>query len=238
MELAQGWRRAIAGGMKNEPLTGWNAFLVSPAAPATAMPAIELEGYLTGLVVIPDILPPSVWIQGLWGDEEPIFDSSQQLQAALYSVMEHYNAVIRQIDGKGAKWKPMFFASDGAVDVERCGLWVGGFWKALMLAPEGWMVLARDERTQCLIEPFAAFIDLDDLRDIEGFDASRLPDNLDEIRRTCAEDIPHVLPALRKFAQIRAGNGADTPRPSRKVGRNEPCPCGSGKKYKHCCGLN
>lgn len=26
----------------------------------------------------------------------------------------------------------------------------------------------------------------------------------------------------------------DTP----KVGRNEPCPCGSGKKYKHCCGRN
>jgi len=21
-----------------------------------------------------------------------------------------------------------------------------------------------------------------------------------------------------------------------KVGRNQPCPCGSGKKYKHCCG--
>jgi preprotein translocase subunit SecA len=24
--------------------------------------------------------------------------------------------------------------------------------------------------------------------------------------------------------------------PSGKVGRNDPCPCGSGKKYKHCCG--
>ena len=23
---------------------------------------------------------------------------------------------------------------------------------------------------------------------------------------------------------------------NKKVGRNEPCPCGSGKKYKHCCG--
>ena len=23
---------------------------------------------------------------------------------------------------------------------------------------------------------------------------------------------------------------------SKKIGRNEPCPCGSGKKYKHCCG--
>ena len=25
---------------------------------------------------------------------------------------------------------------------------------------------------------------------------------------------------------------------STKVGRNDPCPCGSGKKYKHCCGKN
>ena len=24
----------------------------------------------------------------------------------------------------------------------------------------------------------------------------------------------------------------------KKVGRNDPCPCGSGKKYKKCCGLN
>jgi hypothetical protein len=23
--------------------------------------------------------------------------------------------------------------------------------------------------------------------------------------------------------------------PDHKVGRNEPCPCGSGKKFKHCC---
>ena len=23
---------------------------------------------------------------------------------------------------------------------------------------------------------------------------------------------------------------------ARKIGRNEPCPCGSGKKYKRCCG--
>ncbi|WMI72031.1 preprotein translocase subunit SecA [Aminobacterium sp. MB27-C1] len=35
--------------------------------------------------------------------------------------------------------------------------------------------------------------------------------------------------------------GAEKPQPIRKgpkVGRNDPCPCGSGKKYKHCCGKN
>jgi preprotein translocase subunit SecA len=37
-----------------------------------------------------------------------------------------------------------------------------------------------------------------------------------------------------------AGNGYGKPAPvrreGRKIGRNEPCPCGSGKKYKRCCG--
>lgn len=34
------------------------------------------------------------------------------------------------------------------------------------------------------------------------------------------------------------GNVAGEPylRPGPKIGRNEPCPCGSGKKYKHCHG--
>ena len=27
-------------------------------------------------------------------------------------------------------------------------------------------------------------------------------------------------------------------REGKKIGRNEPCPCGSGKKYKKCCGAN
>ena len=27
-------------------------------------------------------------------------------------------------------------------------------------------------------------------------------------------------------------------RQGKKIGRNEPCPCGSGKKYKQCCGRN
>jgi preprotein translocase subunit SecA len=39
-------------------------------------------------------------------------------------------------------------------------------------------------------------------------------------------------------AAAAAGMGASTAAggPVGKVGRNEPCPCGSGKKYKKCCG--
>ncbi|MEW6001969.1 MAG: preprotein translocase subunit SecA [Nitrospirota bacterium] len=44
-----------------------------------------------------------------------------------------------------------------------------------------------------------------------------------------------------RFNYNREGDGSSqvqTVRHGRKVGRNEPCPCGSGKKFKKCCGMN
>ncbi len=46
---------------------------------------------------------------------------------------------------------------------------------------------------------------------------------------------------VAKITGTSGGDGSDKKQPVRKtaaekVGRNDPCPCGSGKKYKHCCG--
>jgi uncharacterized protein YecA (UPF0149 family) len=38
-----------------------------------------------------------------------------------------------------------------------------------------------------------------------------------------------------KFKQIWHQSHTPWVRISEKIGRNEPCPCGSGKKYKNCC---
>ncbi|MBQ9081529.1 MAG: SEC-C domain-containing protein [Clostridia bacterium] len=39
--------------------------------------------------------------------------------------------------------------------------------------------------------------------------------------------------------QTNIGNGPQRPAKAKaKIGPNEPCPCGSGKKYKKCCGKN
>jgi len=43
--------------------------------------------------------------------------------------------------------------------------------------------------------------------------------------------------AQAKGAASAGGDGPSKPKKAAaKVGRNEPCPCGSGKKYKNCCG--
>jgi uncharacterized protein YecA (UPF0149 family) len=38
------------------------------------------------------------------------------------------------------------------------------------------------------------------------------------------------------MALAAATGAAQLPVHVEKIGRNQPCPCGSGKKYKHCCG--
>ncbi len=50
-------------------------------------------------------------------------------------------------------------------------------------------------------------------------------------RGTLAEEARRALDQLNP--EGRRSGWEDGPRPS--VGRNDPCPCGSGKKYKHCC---
>ncbi len=48
---------------------------------------------------------------------------------------------------------------------------------------------------------------------------------------------PGAVAARRLFRRRRLADLQGTfVRGERKVGRNEPCPCGSGKKYKHCHG--
>ena len=54
--------------------------------------------------------------------------------------------------------------------------------------------------------------------------------------------IARTMPAPARRVNLSRGDisraGVTTQRHvSRKVGRNEPCPCGSGKKYKKCCGM-
>ncbi|MDE0191902.1 MAG: SEC-C metal-binding domain-containing protein, partial [Gammaproteobacteria bacterium] len=43
-------------------------------------------------------------------------------------------------------------------------------------------------------------------------------------------------PPQRRRAQGQPARVETFVRSERKIGRNEPCPCGSGKKYKRCCG--
>ena len=73
-------------------------------------------------------------------------------------------------------------------------------------------------------------------------------DTVRHVYQAKVQKAPEHVQVVRKMQEgkaaqaARAGsNGVQQPRrakPSEKIGRNDPCPCGSGKKYKQCCGKN
>ena len=79
--------------------------------------------------------------------------------------------------------------------------------------------------------PFIGFFEPDD----PGFEPAA---DIEERLGLAAAAIPRAILVLRKLAKLRAADGiaAKKGTVSGKVRRNEPCPCGSGMKYKRCCG--
>ena len=77
--------------------------------------------------------------------------------------------------------------------------------------------------------------------DVEAVEAQRMQ-MLPEMNYQHAEvDLLHAAPEEEEAAAEKAAAAGGAPaqpfvRQGRKIGRNEPCPCGSGKKYKHCHG--
>jgi len=89
-----------------------------------------------------------------------------------------------------------------------------------------------------------------DWQGLEIVDTTRDPDNPNRgtvefrahYRMHGARHVHHELAEFRKSGDIwyfydgkMVGNG-QVKRATPKVGRNDPCPCGSGRKYKKCCG--
>lgn len=78
---------------------------------------------------------------------------------------------------------------------------------------------------------------------MEGFDMfDAMIDAIreDTVRMLFTIKVQKAEPAPKREQVLKpdAGSSQSITRKSKKVGPNEPCPCGSGKKYKKCCGAN
>lgn len=73
-----------------------------------------------------------------------------------------------------------------------------------------------------------------------GYDKELLYKNMIEARAEwlyTLEAWESLIPSQERRKELyREQKSAHTIVKDKKVGRNEPCPCGSGKKHKHCCG--
>jgi hypothetical protein len=94
-------------------------------------------------------------------------------------------------------------------------------------------VLSPSQRS-AFVESLAADFGGTDLRDPSPEEASELAATIIRacLRRGAAERIAYVEPGQ----EGRPVGRSQALAPARRAGRNDPCPCGSGRKYKRCCG--
>ena len=205
-------------------------FLESGQVPETTFDLEMADGYVCALLAGPEPPSPSEFLRAIWGgdgSEEAVFDSEEQMKYFLDLVARHWNTVAQRLDS-AFLYTPLLFP---ARPEKRALGWAGGFILGIEPRREAWKPLIEDPEAGALMAAILALLAAE-------YDSDEDAELLTEDEHTeTVESLPAILWAIRQYWRER-----DDPRPQMRlpfgkhVGRNEPCPCGSGHKYKKCCG--
>ena len=204
------------------------------------MSLAELDGLVAGLLVCPEMILPSAWLPLVLGEgaaDGAVFDSAADATRVTGLILAHYNDVAETLSERPKLYQPLM-PYDARTKATLWELWIRGFAAAVKLRPGAWGRLREAD-----VETARAYSGFLTLIDVEREDPRFSKIQIDAISMIAHEQIaPWVLTLNRwRLANARF-DGATAKQPPHspwaKTGRNEACPCGSGKKYKKCHGLN
>jgi uncharacterized protein len=204
-------------------------FLVSRQAPDNTMSLEMLDGFCTALVIGPATVMPSEYLPVIWGtddDDGPLWDSVEQAQYVMNLLTKHWNAIAVRRNAD-APHDPFIVAFG---DAEQGHVWAKGFVVGMELSRPGWEPMFKDKRAAEMCRLIFALV-----QDAPKVSGDRITSKM---REKIVDQLPVTLQSIAAYWR-----DPDRPLPqgeqllrSTKVGRNDPCPCGSGKKFKKCCG--
>jgi uncharacterized protein len=219
--------------LTQEMVNELDEFLSSDSTPEDCLLISDLDGFLTGIVVGPELIMPSEWMPFIWKDGEPNYKDDDQAERIISIIMARYNEIIYLLDDDAEEFEPIVYSGPDGVVI--AADWAEGFMDAFRLRVDAWEPLLNDQDNYHLMGPIMALAsDRDDQAFIDGSS-----DELAKVREESTEFLPHVIKEIHDYWKGRRSPSNDNVQAyGRKVGRNEPCPCGSGRKYKRCCGGN
>lgn len=196
----------------------------------------ELDGYLTGVVVCPEAMPSGEWLPPIWGGgygEAAPFEDPIDVQLFADMVLARHGEIVRDL-ARG-KLQPIFDVDERSGDV-LWEEWIDGFEMAMQLRPESWSAVADGDNGDDG-DTAAALAYLAALGEVARDETALTSVEINAICDEAARAIPGQVERLYAW-RGRVGLAAAPAGQAAKVGRNDPCPCGSGKKHKRCCGAS
>lgn len=217
--------------LADDELDFLNHILLEHGNDNSVLDVSELDGFLTAIVSGPTAILPSQWFPKLWGGagNEPQWQNEAQMRRFISLVMQHMNNIVDMLIAAPAEYGALFNqnmqSEEEILIVEE---WCFGYMRGVTLG--NWPALPANMQVQlnaiALHGKEENFPLLDKL-------------TLQEHQQTVQAIEPAVLALHQYFLAQRTQAPVSKPvKAEVKPGRNDACYCGSGKKYKKCCGAN
>jgi uncharacterized protein len=213
----------------------------------------QIQGLFYAVVITPEPIAPKEWLPIIFNKaitDEISVESMQQLLGEIFNVYNHYNKL--RLNGTlHFPYNPELMTPD-LFDVMLDWSW--GFFLGLQLRPAIWSsgVVAKEMNLKPEEDPIKQSVKViqflvdADFEDLEFSNQLKqeIPDGYDAEAYAismCLNLLPTVVENIQQFADEMQARTVGEPIvksqtvQSTRVGRNDPCPCGSGKKYKKCC---
>jgi uncharacterized protein len=200
----------------------------------------HLDGFLAALICGPEIVRPSEYLPVICGDDmvlEDSFNAQSVLQDFLSLIMRHWNVIADTLHS-GDVFLPLLLEDEGGIS--RANDWAKGFLRGMELRKTDWAALLADEKHGGWLVPIFALAHEHDpdpeMRPYKRAISAEEREKLIVGAAAAVTGIYRYFEAQRLVEGQPFDNVTTFRRTAPKIGRNDPCPCGSGKKFKQCCG--
>ena len=185
----------------------------------------ELDGYLAAIVSAPSVIMPSQWMPVLWGGEDhmPEWPDLDTYQDFVTTLMDYNNFVVSSLIEED--YEPLFMEGRFEdITITLPNDWCNGYLRGINL----WPPLNTVDATLVTnaIQPIKLFVTENGYNQLKTMSDKKIEELHQEISINAQEIHQHFIIQRSQF---------EKPVRVEKTGRNDPCPCGSGKKYKKCC---
>jgi len=235
------WVMDLEKPLSDEELAELDEFLNSDAVPECDMGVSMLHGFLTALAVGPVLVPEDEWAAAVWGEEGPIYNSVEEAKRIRGLVLRLLDSTKRTLAEAPREFESVFIEVETIDGKTRLSAedWCIGFTRGMAIRSPEWEPLLFDEEHINLLSPILAFVSAEAMAELLEMPGTKMTHD------RLMDFIPLAVGAIYKYWRPEGQNppAGITPdvlpfRQGAKVGRNAPCPCGSGRKYKKCCGAN
>ena len=192
----------------------------------------SLQGFLTAVVSGPNVIPTHVWLSEIWGPEnnQPTWESEDEMLKFVETLIKMMNDISQTLMTNSQNYAAIFMGDQQNIDVSD---WCFGYIAGYELDEAAW-----DEMPEHLSSQMEFLDECSFMVSVGGNNSASKSRKLNDKVITIAQDF-HAYWLKQRSPQQRPDNVVELrpqhPATSQRVGRNEPCPCGSGKKFKKCC---